>query len=233
MTKQIRVMLVDDHAALRTGCRCLIEKMANARVVAEAESGVAAYRSFKECAPDVIVMDLSMPGQSGIETIRHIRQRDPHVCVLIYTMHQNAVFAAKAMEAGARGYVTKSSPPDMLIHALFEVASGRRSLSPDISHELALSKLDAPESRVDELSPREFEIFRLLVQEKTAKEIGEILNVSPKTVANYHYEIKRKFGVASDIGLIRMALQLGIAEVPASDFATSRNSHESSSQVVG
>lgn len=210
----IRVLLVDDHAVVREGYRCLLEKHRAVQVVGEAADGAEAYRRFQELAPDVTVMDLSMPGQGGVEAIRHIRQRDPRARILVFSMHQSAAFAMKAMEAGARGYVTKSSPPDALIRALFEVAAGRPALSPDISHELALGRLAGEAGPLGELSPREFEILRMLVEDKSPKEIAEALNLSHKTVCNYHYQIKSKLGVKSDIGLVRMALQLGLADLP-------------------
>jgi two-component system invasion response regulator UvrY len=211
--RQIRVLLVDDHAIVREGYRCLLEKQGSVQVVGEAADGAEAYRLFQELVPDVIVMDLSMPGQGGVEAIRHIRQRDPRARILAFSMHQSAAFAVKAMEAGAKGYVTKSSPPDVLIRALFEAAAGRCALSPDISHELALSRVGSSDP-LDELSPREFEILRMLVEDKSPRDIAGALNLSYKTVCNYHYQIKSKLGAKSDIGLVRLALQLGVADLP-------------------
>jgi DNA-binding NarL/FixJ family response regulator len=214
MTKDlIHVLLVDDHAIVREGYRCLLEKHCKVRVVAEAGDGAEAYSLFQQFSPDVVVMDLSMPGQGGIEAIRHIRLRDSRARILVFTMHRNAAFAIKAMEAGAKGYVTKSSSPDILIRALSEVAAGRCALSPDMSHEIALMRLNGAASPLDKISPREFEIMRMLVEDKSPKEIAEILNISHKTVCNYHYQIKSKLGVKSDIGLVRMALQLGVADM--------------------
>jgi two-component system, NarL family, invasion response regulator UvrY len=215
----VRVLLVDDHAIVREGYRCLLEKHGAVEVVGEAADGAEAYRRFQELAPDVVVMDLSMPGQGGVEAIRHIRQRDPRARILVFSMHQNAAFAIKAMEAGAKGYVTKSSAPEVLVRALFEAAAGRCALSPDISHELAMNRLtmnrgDGESRPLDELSPREFEILRMLVEDNSTKEIASVLNLSHKTVCNYHYQIKSKLGVKSDIGLVRMALQLGLADLP-------------------
>lgn len=210
----IRVLLADDHAVVREGYRRLLEKHGGVEVIGEAGDGAEAYRLFQQLTPDVIVMDLAMPGQGGVEAIRHIRQREARARILVFTMHQSAAFALKAMEAGARGYVTKSSAPAILIHALLEVAAGRCALSPDISRELALSRLAGGADPLDELSPREFEILRLLVEDKSPREIAQILNLSHKTVCNYHYQIKSKLGVKSDIGLARAALRLGVADLP-------------------
>lgn len=206
----VRVLLVDDHIVVREGYRCLLGKHHRVEVVGEAGDGAEAYRLFQALQPDVVIIDLSMPGKGGIETIRHIRLSDPHVRILVFTMHLNAGFAVKAMEAGANGYITKSSAPDILVRAIFDVAAGRRALSPDISQEIALAAVSGSGTPLGALSPREFEIMRMLVEDKSQKEIAEILNLSLKTVCNYHYQIKGKLGVKSDIGLVRVALDLGI-----------------------
>jgi DNA-binding NarL/FixJ family response regulator len=180
------------------------------RIVAEASDGAEAYRLFKETCPDLVIMDLTMPGIGGIEAIRRIRQWDSDARVLVFTMHQNAAFAVQAIRAGARGYVTKTSPPEALVRAVFDVLDGRITLSPDIDHELALSRLADETIAADVLSAREFEVLRLLLAEKTTEEIAGLLHISPKTVANLHYLIKSKLGVGSDIELVRLALRQGI-----------------------
>jgi DNA-binding NarL/FixJ family response regulator len=125
-------------------------------------------------------------------------------------MHQNAAYAVQTIRAGARGYVTKSSPPEALVRAIFDVLQGKIALSADIDHELALSRLAEAPPATDVLTPREFEILRLLLAEKTAAEIATTLNLSQKTVANIHYLIKSKLGVASDIQLVLLAMRQGI-----------------------
>ncbi len=204
------VMLVDDHAVVREGYRAVLQKQPGLRVVAEAADGVEAYRLFKEIKPDLVIMDLAMPGIGGIEAIRRIRQWDRNAQVLVFTMHQNAAFAVQAIRAGARGYVTKTSPPETLVQAAMDVLSGRIAISPDIEHELALSKLAGEVVAADVLSPREFEVLRMLLAERTSDEIADTLHISPKTVANLHYLIKTKLGVGSDIELVRLALRQGI-----------------------
>ena len=158
-----RVMLVDDHAIVREGYRSLLQKQDRLRVVAEAGDGADAYRLYKEVKPDLVIMDLSMPGIGGIEAIRRIRQWDHAARILVFTMHQSASYAVQSIKAGARGFVTKSSPPDALLRAIAEVMAGRIALSPDIDHELAISRLASEPSAVDALSPREFEILRMLL----------------------------------------------------------------------
>lgn len=204
------IMLVDDHAIVREGYRSVLQKQSGLRVVAEAADGAEAYRLFKETEPDLVIMDLSMPGIGGVEAIRRLRQWDRGARVLVFTMHQNAAFAVQAIRAGASGYVTKMSPPEALVRAVFDVLDGRIALSPDIDHELALSRLSDETVAADVLTAREFEVLRLLLAERTTAEIAELLHISPKTVANLHYLIKSKLGVGSDIELVRLALRQGI-----------------------
>jgi DNA-binding NarL/FixJ family response regulator len=155
-------------------------------------------------------MDLTMAGVGGIEAIRRIRQWDPAARILVFTMHQNAAFAVQAIRAGARGYVTKTSPPEALVRAVFDVLAGRIALSPDIDHELALSRLADEAVAAEVLTAREFEVLRMLLAEKTTEEVAGTLHISPKTVANLRYLIKSKLGVGSDIELVRLALRQGI-----------------------
>lgn len=205
----IRILLADDHAIVREGYRALLEKR-GMRVVAEAADGAEAYRLYKETAPDLVIMDLAMPGIGGVEAIRRIRRRDPKARILAFTMHQNPAFAVQAFQAGASGYVTKSSTPETLLSAVRDVIRSGRPLSPDIARELALGRLDDEKNAFDSLSPREFEILRLLLDGRPAEDIAETLHIAPKTVANCHYLIKGKLGVASDIELMRLAMRAGI-----------------------
>ncbi|WP_407177944.1 response regulator [Bradyrhizobium sp. STM 3562] len=204
------IMLVDDHAVVREGYRAVLQKQPGLRVVAEAGDGAEAYRLFKEARPDLVIMDLTMPGIGGIEAIRRIRQWDRGARVLVFTMHQNAGFAVQAIRAGAKGYVTKTSPPEALVRAVMDVLAGRIAVSPDIGHELALGRLAGETSAADVLTPREFEVFRMLLAEGTTEEIADALHLSPKTVANLHSLIKDKLGVGSDIELVRLALRQGL-----------------------
>ncbi len=208
----VGIMLVDDHAIVREGYRTLLQKQPTLRIVAEAGDGAEAYRLFKEKRPALVIMDLSMPGLGGIEAIRRLVQWDPAARILVFTMHQTASYAVQAIRAGARGYVTKSSPPEVLVAALFEVLKGPTALSPDIDHELALSHLSHEPSAIEALTPREFEILRMMLAERTTEQIAETLHVSPKTVANTRYLVRSKLGVASDIELVRLALRQNILD---------------------
>jgi len=166
-------------------------------------------------------MDISMPGRGGIDAIEHIRRFDARAQVLVFTMHGGAVYALQAFRAGARGYVTKSSPPDFLVSAVREVANGQIVICPEISEVLAFDRVKEAKSRLEALSPREFEIFRMILDARSTDEIASALNVSRKTAANYHYSIKSKLGVASDIELLYFGLQQGLVGPlpPATEIA--------------
>lgn len=209
----IRILLVDDHAIVREGYRSLLEKQPRMQVVGEAEDGAQAYELAQTMSPDVIIMDLSMPGRGGLETIARICQRLRDARILVFSMHQSPVFAIQASRAGAKGYVSKSSAPDVLIRAVYEVFDGRLALSPDIAQALAMSKLGGEHGPLEDLTVREFEILRMLVEAQSAEDIAEALHISLKTVSNCHYQIKKKLGVATDIELVRLALRLNVVDL--------------------
>lgn len=206
----IRVLLVDDHAVVREGYRRLIEKHAGIEVVAEADSAASGYQAFKAAQPDVVVIDVSMPGRGGIDLVRQIRQLDSSARILIFSMHASATYAQQAFRAGARGYVTKSSPPEILVSAIRDVYIGRPALCAEINTALATSSLRDQVSAVDQLSPREFEILRMILEAKSTEQIATSFHLSPKTVANYHSEIKFKLGVKSDIELVYLCMRQGL-----------------------
>ncbi|HEY7647020.1 MAG TPA: response regulator transcription factor [Hyphomicrobiales bacterium] len=206
----IRVLLVDDHAVVREGYRALLQKHEGISVVGEAGTAGGAYQAYKEKNPDVVVMDISMPGRGGIDAIQHLRGWDSGARVLIFTMHAQPVYALQAFRAGAKGYVTKSSAPDLLVSAVRDVACGRTAICPEIAEALAIDRVRSEQSELKDLSPREFEVLRMLLNASSSDEIASSLNVSRKTVANYHYAIKSKLGVASDIELIHYGLRHGL-----------------------
>jgi two-component system, NarL family, invasion response regulator UvrY len=208
--KAIHVLLVDDHAVVREGYRTLLTKHEGLTVVGEACDAASAYQCYKDMQPDVVIMDISMPGRGGIDAIEHIRKLDADARILVFTMHGGAVYALQAFRAGARGYVTKSSPPDLLVNAVRDVAEGRVTICPEISEVLALQQVQEEGTGLKSLSPREFEIFRMILHARSTDEIAAALNVSRKTVANYHYSIKSKLGVASDIELLYFGLRQGL-----------------------
>jgi two-component system, NarL family, invasion response regulator UvrY len=211
MTVQpVRVLLVDDHAVVREGYRTLLEKHDGLKVIGEAGNAASAYQSYKDLRPDVVVMDISMPGRGGIDAIEHIRKFDAEARILVFSMHSGAPYALQAFRAGAKGYVTKSSPPEFLVSAVRSVAEGQVAICPEISEVLALDRLQVDKDGIEALSPREFEIFRMILDAKSTDEIAAALNVSRKTAANYHYSIKSKLGASSDIELLYLGLRQGL-----------------------
>lgn len=212
MDSCIRLLLVDDHAVVREGYRRLLERRADLVISAEVGTAAEAYVAFRDTAPDVVILDLALPDMGGIELIGRLLRRDHAARILAFSMHRDPIFATQALRAGALGYVTKSSPPEALVQAVYQVAERRRVLSPDIAPELALALLDGGDDPVRELNPREFEIMRLVLDGKSAEEIGAALHISPKTAQNTYYQVKAKLGVKSDIELMRLALRLKLVE---------------------
>ena len=211
-TGAVRILLVDDHAVVRAGYRRFLETEPDYRVVAEASSGEEAYTLLQSNQPDVVVLDLSMPGRGGLSTLRRIKLRWPLLAVLVCSMHDNLAFALQAMRAGANGYVTKSSDPAFMVTAVRRVLTGTPVMSPDVALKLAsASTLDSEQPTLG-LSVREFEIFRLIAAGRSHDEIADLLCVSAKTVANNHSLIKQKLGVNTDIELFQLAVGCGAVE---------------------
>jgi two-component system invasion response regulator UvrY len=210
----VRLLLADDHAIVRAGYRHLLDRQDNYTVIAEAQSAEEAYALFRRHRPDVVVTDLAMPRVSGLEAIQRILRADAAARVLVFSMHVSPDFALAALRSGALGYVTKSSPPDVLLRAIADVLVGRQVLSPDIAQALALARLAGQRRPLQDLTPREFDVLRMLVSPISAQEIAQRLHLSLKTVHNLHYQIKAKLGVDSDFELTRVALSWGLDLAP-------------------
>jgi len=206
----VQVILVDDHAVVREGYRRLLERTPDIQVVAEAASGEEAYRLFCEQSPDVVVMDINLPGMSGIEATRRMLAREPEARVLVFSMHEDALFGSRALQAGARGYVTKASAPEVLVEAVRAVSAGRMFISHDMAQHLALQAVPGQELPLDTLSPREFEVFRLLAEGKPVAEIARILSLSQKTIANYQSAIRQKLEADTSAQMVWIALKRGL-----------------------
>lgn len=210
MNEKLRLLLVDDHAVVRNGYRRLLESQEDLTVVGEAASAREALDRQREYLPDLIVLDISLPDIGGVELIGRLVQRDPGCRILVFSMHRDPIFATQSLRAGAIGYVTKSSQPEVMIDAIYRVAAKQQVISPDISSDLALSLVNGASGPVERLSPREFEILQLLLDGCESKEIASRLSISSKTVQNYHYQIKLKLGVKSDIEMMKSAIRLGL-----------------------
>jgi two-component system, NarL family, invasion response regulator UvrY len=214
----VRILLVDDHPVVREGYRRLLERQPGFQVCAEAGDAKEAYCAYKDHRPDVAVMDIALPGASGLEAVRHIRQWDGDARVLVFTMHAGPAFALKAFEAGASGYVTKSTEPEDLLSAVRTVAGGGRFLSQDIARAVAADRLAGSRSVVEHLGPRETEILRLLACGMTSDAIAELLNLSLKTIRNHHYAIKSKIGAMNDAHLVWLAVSAGLVSIADARF---------------
>lgn len=208
------VMIVDDHPVVRDGYRRLIELQPGLCVVAEAGDARGAYDGFRDARPDVVVMDVTLPGASGIEAIRHIRQYDATARIVVFTMHQGAAFALKAIEAGAAGYVTKSSDPKHLVEAIMGVLGGRTIISPDVIEAIARDRIAGSRTRLAELSPRQTEILRLLASGWPEDRVAAALSVSRKTVRNNRYQIKGLLALETDAQMVWFAIETGLVQAP-------------------
>lgn len=208
--KPISVLLVDDHAVVREGYRRLLERASGIEVVGEAASAADAYQSFCQCRPDVVVMDISLPDVSGIEAMRRLLLREPAAKVLVFSIHDEAIFPDRAYRAGARGYVTKASAPDVLVDAVRAVARGDIFLSPDIAQTIALQTISGGGDALSTLSDREFEIVRLLAHGRSVRQIATMLCLNYKTVANYQSLIKQKLRADTAVDIVRIAAQSGL-----------------------
>jgi len=208
----ITVLLVDDHSVVREGYRRLLERSTDIRVLGEAGNAADAYSEFCRLQPDVVVMDISLPDTSGIEAMRHMLAREERAKTLMFSMHEEPIFASRAFQAGACGYVTKASAPDVLVEAVRAVAQGKRYLSQDIAQAVALRTLGCGEKGLDSLSHREFEVMRLLVAGHTVAGVAEKLQLSYKTVANHQSAIRQKLGAETHAQLVRIAERSGLAK---------------------
>lgn len=206
------LLLVDDHELVRAGFRRLLEDGDNVTVVAEANSGEQAVQDYIKYKPDVVVMDISMPGIGGIGAVERIIARDPDAKILILSVHEDSVFTSRALQAGAKGFIPKRSAPEQMLKAVMLVAQGKMSIDPAIAQQIAMQKLTGSDNVLDVLSQREFEVFRLLAEGKTVNEIAELLSLSPKTVGTHHTSIKQKLDVSNSAELARLAIRSGLLE---------------------
>ncbi|MED5597387.1 response regulator transcription factor [Janthinobacterium sp. P210006] len=210
--RPIRVMLVDDHPVVRTGYRRLLEQGGDIAIVAEAGNGETAYDLYQEQAPDVCVTDLSMPGIGGLELLRKLLARDAAARVLVFSMHDTPQLIARAFDGGACGFISKQADPEHLVDAVRAAHAGRRYLDPHSAPCVLQGAASAEAQRLSSLSQREFEIFRLLAEGRSAADCARLLHVSSKTVANHQTCIKEKLDVPGPAALVHLALRNGIIE---------------------
>jgi len=209
----IRVLLVDDHAVVRTGFRLLLQTSREVTVVGEAESGEAACQCYAELSPEVVVMDIAMPGMGGVEALRRLRAHDPQARVLALSAHDDPMHARRALREGALGFLSKRSAPEALLEAIAAVAAGKRYIDPRVAQRLALEGLDDSESSpIKRLSEREFEVFIRLARGASVQRIAEDLRLSASTVGTHLYNVKQKLGVSNQSELTLIAIRDGLIE---------------------
>lgn len=210
MSDKIKVMLVDDHAVVRAGYRMLLKNAPEIEVIVEASSGEDGCRLYTEHKPDVVVMDLSLPGIGGIEAIKRIHSRDNKAKILVFSMHEEVIFVEQALQAGAYGYITKSTAPQLLVEAITRVSKGDKYIDSELAQRLAYQKSRGQDSPLSDLSTREFEIFCMLAEGLNTSEIAKRLSLSYKTVANYSTQIKSKLDVTTVADIARLAIRYNV-----------------------
>jgi DNA-binding NarL/FixJ family response regulator len=210
---KLKILLVDDHAVVREGLKTLINAEPDMEVIAEARDGREAIERSKDCDPDVVVMDLSMPRMGGVEATETLRMRCPEMKVLALTMHEDAGYLRSLLEAGASGYVLKRSAPQELVHALRSVAGGGTYIDPVLAGKMVGSFVQKPPLRGEiegqDLSEREEAVLRLIAQGYTNKEIGAKLSISSKSVETYKARGMEKLALESRVDIVRYAVQRG------------------------
>ncbi len=210
---KISVILVDDHAVVRAGFRMLLSTGDKIEVVGEASRGEQAIQLYQELQPDVVVMDLSMPGIGGLETIRRIIQRDGEALILVFSVHHEQVYISRALAAGAKGYITKNSAPEILTEAIAALVRGDNYVEQGLlKTRQERQTVNDHQAILAEFSPREFDVFTLLARGLTVHKVADQLCLGQKTVANYATQIKKKLQVDTTTELAHIAVNLGLMQ---------------------
>jgi len=205
------VQLVDDHAVVREGLRIVLECNPDMRVSVESSSGEEGYGHYFEHHPDVMVLDIAMPGEGGLSMLHRLMKRDPEAKVLVLSMYDDELIAIKTMEAGARGFVTKGAPPGLILEAVQKVAAGEAFIENHVARKMALHRASKGRG-LNGLTKREFEVFRMLANGDSVRRISELLHLSAKTVGTHRTRIMAKLCCENVAGLARMAIRHGIIQ---------------------
>ncbi|WAR45189.1 response regulator transcription factor [Methylomonas rapida] len=214
MSGKINVLLVDDHAVVRMGFKTYLGTSERIGQVFEVDRGEKACQLYDQLKPDIVVLDLSMPGIGGFECIRRLINRDPNCKILVFSIHDELIYVSRALKAGAKGYLVKSSEPEMLMNAVFAIMEGGNFLTPELAQKLAVGAANEtpPEEKIKQLTPREFDIFYLLAHGATTREVAAHLCLSHKTVCNNATSIKEKLGLKTMSELALFASRHGIVK---------------------
>ena len=208
-------MLVDDHAVVRTGFRLLLQAYADIEVVAEADSGEAACQIYEKVMPDVVVMDIAMAGMGGLEAIKRLMAKDAKARILALSAHEDTSHPKRALQAGALGYLSKRSAPEVLIDAIRAIARGQRYLDAQIAQRMAVQDIHGEKGPMDRLSPREFEVFLQLSRGQSVAQISETLSLSSSTIGTHLYNVKQKLSLMNQAEMTLLAVRHGLIDVAA------------------
>ncbi|MBI1397430.1 MAG: response regulator [Betaproteobacteria bacterium] len=206
----VTVLIVDDHAVVREGLCRLIESAEGLRVAGQVMSGEDAVETYPRLRPDLVLLDLSLPGIGGVETAQRLLSRDPSARIVALSMHDDPLVVARMLRAGARGYVTKACGPDVIVDALRAVAAGRHFLSADVAQDVAVMALPGGGSPLRRLSSRELAVFRLIAGGLSLDETAQHLGLSRKTVANYQTSLRQKLALTTSAQATRLAIACGM-----------------------
>ncbi|MCS5711655.1 UvrY/SirA/GacA family response regulator transcription factor [Candidatus Berkiella aquae] len=213
----ITVLIVDDHELVRAGIRSLLSSVSGLKVIGEASTGEEAIKLAREKHPNVVLMDVRMPGIGGLEATRKLLRTDPDLKVIALTVCGEEPFPSKLLQAGAAGYLTKGSGLDEMVQAIHSVHHGKRYISPEVAQQLALKHLsDEKASPFETLSERELQVMLMITSGQKVQEISDKLCLSPKTVNSYRYRLFEKLGVNSDVELTHLAIRHGILDTETS-----------------
>ncbi len=209
----IGVLLVDDHKLVRTGVRLILEETSDVRIVGEAGSGEEAIEQSRALKPDVVLMDVSMPGIGGLEATRKLLARNPSLKIIIVSVHATEPYPLRLLEAGAHGYLTKDCAADEIVTAIRRVHAGERYITPTIAQQLALSAVSGSDgSPFEQLSQRETQVMLMITAGQSPQTIANRLHLSPKTVSTYRTRLFQKLAVSNDVELMRLAMRYGVIE---------------------
>ena len=208
----LNVLLVDDHSVVRMGFKMLIDSEKDMQVIAEAETGEEGIKKFQEIKPDVIVMDITMPGIGGLEAIERIIAKDKNAKILVLSAHEDSVHPKRVLSAGAIGYLTKRSASEELINAIRTVGSGKKYIESSVAQQLAITQLSGENDPTEVLSDREFEVFISLAKGKSTNEIADTMCLSPRTVGTHLYNIKQKLNANNSAEIALIAIRCGLLE---------------------
>ncbi|KXJ53587.1 response regulator transcription factor [Neptuniibacter pectenicola] len=209
----MKIIIADDHAVVRQGYSSLLSTMLAPCDVLEASNGDQAFNLCQTDRPDIVIMDVNMQGISGVEATRRILQRDSNINILFFSMYDESPVVAQAMEAGAKGYITKSCTPEILIDAVKKVAAGQLYVEHELAMRLAVTRPEQKDQRLKDMTQREFEIFVMLAQGCSVHQISEQLFISNKTVSNYTSILKSKLQISSTAELVHLAIETGVVKV--------------------